>query len=628
MGGGFCEGPNFFPWINSNPTYTYRDKISKSAGKHDLQFGADFVASQKNEGAQTNLQGILAFDGNLTNFSHNGFADLLMGNIAQYSQDSAQPKYYLRYKAFEPYLQDDFHITTRLTLNLGLRVSLFGTFREIKKQVYNWDPRAFDPNKAPKLNPDGTLDLSAPGSTPFDGLVQCGAPGVPPGCIKGHLFNPAPRIGFAWDPVGDGKTAIRAGYGIFYDHTNGEEGNAETLEGTPPVVQNSTQYVVQGYTNIGGQGTLFPLTATTVLDHAIWPYVQQWHLDVQRELPMNAVTTVSYVGSKGTHLTLQREFNQLQPIPASQNPFQAGQPITDAICQTLDNTDPTQPTFQLNGQPVTGQPAKNLAVACGNTPDFFRPFHGMGSIQRLEPQANSHYHALQFSLRKTSGALTLGVAYTFSHSFDNSSDKADSNFVDSYNLKKNYASSNFDQRHILTVSWIYDLPFFRNAGPRHKVLGGWQLAGIVTAQSGTPFSVTNGVFGDSAGVANGFGTGSYADIIGDPHALPAITASSDPANPGPLLYNPAAYTRTRGLTFGNSGRNSLNLPHRTNFDTSLYKTFKPTEKVDVQFRAEVFNLFNHTQFSSVFSGVGASNFMQAASAHSPRIMQLGLRLSF
>lgn len=252
----------------------------------------------------------------------------------------------------------------------------------------------------------------------------------------------------------------------------------------------------------------------------------------------------------------------------------------------------------------------------------------MGSIQRLEPQANSHYNALQFSLRKTSGALTLGVAYTFSHSFDNSSDKADSNFVDSYNLKKNYASSNFDQRHILTVSWVYDLPFFRRAGLRHKLLGGWQFAGIMTAQSGTPFSITNGVFGDSAGVANGFGTGSYADLVGDPHVLPAITASSDPANPGPLLFNPSAYGLTRGLTFGNSGRNSLNLPHRSNFDTSLYKTFKPAERVDVQFRAEAFNVFNHTQFSSVFSGIGPTNFMQAASSHMARVLQFGLKLSF
>jgi hypothetical protein len=121
----------------------------------------------------------------------------------------------------------------------------------------------------------------------------------------------------------------------------------------------------------------------------------------------------------------------------------------------------------------------------------------------------------------------------------------------------------------------------------------------MTSQSGTPLSVINGAFGDSAGVANGFGTGSYADVIRDPHALPASTRSPNPNIIGALLFNPAAYAQTRGLTFGDSGRNSLNLQHRTNFDMSVYKVFKPTEKVGVQFRAEAFNVFNHTQFFSV-----------------------------
>lgn len=631
-GGGFCGGPTFFPWINSNPTYTYRDNVTKSLGKHILQFGAYFAAAQKNEGAQTNLEGGLTFDSTSPVSSRNGFADLLMGNIANYSQDSAQPKYYIRYKQLEPYIQDDFHVAKNLTLNLGLRLSLYGTFREIKRQVFNWNPAAYDPNTAPQLDVDGSVTGQAgaliltPGTTPYDGIVQCGAGGVPLACMKEHVLNPSPRIGFAWDPLGDGKMSIRAAYGIFYDHTNGEEGNAETLEGTPPLVQNPTQYNVTGYTNIGGQGLLFPLSATSIPSaHAIWPYVQQWHLDVQRDLIKNAVATLSYVGSKGTHLTLQRELNSLQPIPASQNPFLPGQSITTDICNS----------FIVNGNAVTGQAASNLSVACGNDPNPFRPFQSLSSLQRVEPQANSNYNALQFSLRKTSGALTLDVAYTYSHSFDDSSDKADSNFVNSSNLKKSYSSSNFDQRHILTVSWVYDLPFFRRPGLSRSVFGGWQFAGIMTSQSGEPFSVVNGVFGDSAGVADGIvGTGSYADRVGDPHSILANKFSSDPTIKGPLLFNPGAYVETQGLTFGNSGRNSLNIPHRTQFDMSVYKTFKPTEKVDVQFRAEGFNVFNHTQFSSLDSSVvtsgaaGRDFFMRATSAHKPRVLQFGLKVVF
>jgi Carboxypeptidase regulatory-like domain/TonB-dependent Receptor Plug Domain len=653
-GGGFCEGPTAFPWQNSNPTFTYRDNVTKSLGKHKLVFGGYFMNAQKNEMAYTDLSGDLVFDSTSPVSTGNAFADLLMGNIASYSQANAQPKYHINFKIFEPYFQDDYHLSKNLTLNLGLRISLYGTFWERNHLISNWRPSAFDPASAPQLDIDGSVTgqqgALIPGTgNPFDGMVQCGVGGIPRGCLSGHLFNPAPRLGFSWDPLGNGKMAIRGGYGIFFEHTNGMEANAEDLEGTPPIVETPTQYNVSGYAGVGGQGLLFPLSTTSIPDRAIWPYVQQWHVDIQRDLMKNTVATLAYVGAKGTHLTLQHELNQLPLVSASQNPYQPGQYIQDFDCNWGPGTDQPNVVVDQYGVPRNARtsygvhvpyirpsspgglpsgPAVNLYVACGNNPDFFRTNNpGLGSIQRVEAEANSNYNALQFSLRKTSGALTLDVAYTYSHSFDNSSDATDSNFVNSANLHQNYASSNYDQRHILTVAWTYEVPF-HGKGLARTVLGGWQYAGIMTAQAGTPFSVVNGVYGDSAGVADGTtGIGSYADIIGDPHGSPNCSPLGE-GTKGIPLFNCAAYTQTQGLTFGNSGRNSLNNPRRTNFDMSVFKVFKPTEKVAVQFRAEGFNIFNHTQWNGVNPYVSTTNFLFSTGAHMPRVLQFALRITF
>ena len=631
-GGGFCEGPTAFPWQNSNPTFTYRDNVTMSRGKHKLVFGGYFMNAEKNEMAYTDLGGDLYFDSTYPVSTGNAFADLLMGNVASFSQANAQPKYHINFKIFEPYFQDDYHLAKNLTLNLGVRISLYGTFWERNHLISNWFPSAYDRTTAPRLqiNDTPTIPQGAiiPGSgNPLDGMLQCGVGAIPRGCLKGHLFNPAPRLGFSWDPLGNGKMAVRGGYGIFFEHTNGAEANAENLEGTPPIVETPTQYNVTGYANVGGQGLLFPLSTTSIPDHAVWPYVQQWHLDIQRDLIHNTVATLAYVGAKGTHLTLQHELNQLPVIPANKNPFLPGEPITADICNSQAGST-LKPTFKVNGKRVKGQPAINLAVACGNNPDLFRiNYPGLGSIQRVEGVANSNYNALQFSLRKTSGALTLDVAYTYSHSLDNSSDNVDSNYVNSANLHANYASSNYDQRHILNVAWTYELPF-HGKGFSNSLLGGWQYAGIMTAQAGTPFSVVNGVYGDSAGVADGTtGIGSYADRVADPYGAP-ICPPLAPDTKGVPLYNCSAYIQTQGLTFGNSGRNSVRNPRRVNFDMSIYKVFKPVERLNIQFRAEAFNIFNHTEWTGVNPYVSTTNFLYATGAHMPRVLQFALRITF
>ncbi len=646
-GGGFNSDTGYFPWTNSNPTFTYKDQVTKIVGAHNLYFGAYFAAAQKNEENSPYLQGTYTFSNTSSVSTGNAWADFLTARIASYEQTNAKIKYYNRYKIVEPYVQDDWHVSKKLTLNLGLRLSLFGTYYDKYKTAYNWEPGAYNAAQAPLLdvtgNVTGQQGALIPGTgNPFTGLVQCGAPGLPRGCLAGHLFNPAPRFGFAYDPIGDGKTAIRGGYGIFFEHTNGNEGNTESLEGSPPLVLTSTQYNVVGYTGIGGAGgLLFPLAPKAIPTQAIWPYMQQWHFDVQRDLGYNTVLTVSYVGSKGTHLTDQRDGNQLFPLPASLNPYRAGQPISSNDCSTLT----------VNGIALTGQAANNLNVACGNvSPDIYRPFTGFGTITILEDQANSSYNAMQISARHYVGHLSMSLAYTWSHSIDDASDRGDGSFVNSYNLESTRASSQFDQRHLLNISYVYDLPFFTKSGFLHTIFGGWQTSGLITFQTGTPFSIVNGVFGDNAGVGNGVGTGSYVDVVGNPNAPPPVTNVAGIV--GPLLYNPAAFAAPTGLTFGTAGRNILNNPSRTQWDTGLFKHFAlKSETRAIEFRAEAFNVLNHTQWSSGSLGgnavdnnascyagpnnsagdpscIAGSTFLHPTAAHNPRILQLGMKLIF
>ncbi len=670
-GGEFGQDTGYFPWNNANPVYTYRDNVTKLVRTHTLQFGAYAAFAQKNEENSPDVQGILTFDTSSPISTGNSFADLLLGNIGSYKQWNLEAKYYNRYKIVEPYFQDDWRINKRLTLNLGLRLSLFGTYRERYKRAFNFEPSLFTSAAKPTVDNGngsltgfpGALVPSAkggnPSGNPLNGVVQCASAGSSsssPGCLKGHLFNPAPRIGFAFDPKGDGKMAIRGGYGIFFEHTNGNEGNTESLEGSAPLVLTASQFNVPGYTSIGGSASfipVFPLSVTSIPNKAIWPYVQQWHLDVQKELPSHIVATVSYVGSKGTHLTLLRNINQLHAFTRT-NPFAKGQPIDPggADCANIADPNTGLPSSSAtlgNGTPVPAGALGNLFVACGNSPDLIRTsFPAFSDITRLEDTANSIYHAFQASARRTLGDLTLSASYSYSHSIDDSSDRFDTAFVNAYNVvATNRANSNFDLRHSLSISYVYGLPLFKGAGLGHKVLGGWQVSGITIAQTGIPFTVANGTtFADNAGVGNGVGTGSRPDLVGNPHA--GLTQTNFPDVRGPLLYNPAAFALPTGLTFGNVGRNTLNYPGRLNFDFGVFKRFPINERAGIDFRWENFNLFNHTQFNQV-SGNGSSggsgakasmdtsnpganldssSFLHATGAHFPRRMQFGLRFYF
>jgi hypothetical protein len=774
-GHGFAADTGYAPWNQSNPTFNLRDDVSKTIGKHSLQFGFEGTFVQQNEvsgvtGANSgDQQGLLTFSNQQSiHTTGNAFADFLagpglssgapvvtQGAIKSFTQDSGQGKYYNRYKIADFYIQDDWRATPRFTINVGFRASLFGAWYNPKNTAYNWRPEMFnrsmgssiyiDPSNGYLVQKSGSLPVPMSRTGPYslaslgpiitNGLTQCGANGLPDSCMSNKLFHPAPRIGFSWDPWGDGKTAIHAGYGFFWEHGTGYEANVGSLIGSAPLVLSETQSNTS-FSSIGGScqggpaqcssaasvsGASFPLNVTSIPTKAVYPYTEQWSLSVQREIHKSMVAQLAYVGTKGTHLTAVRDLNQLQPLSDGANPFGPGQPITASVCRSGANNGGFSVAglnSGTNGAPITVpssaviSPADpgyiNMFIACTGNPGFantgtspptklgisadaVRPYLGFSNIISVDNIADSTYHAFQATLRETTGPLTIGVAYTWSHSLDDASDRSSANFANSLDIHSNHASSDFDQRQLLNVNYIYDLPLLRllagfdhlvgsgvdpvddsapsptdkgawQPGPVLKtLLGGWQLSGITTFQTGTPFSVINGGgsngtgAADNAGVGDGLGIGSYADVIGSARVgKPFVQPGGN--NVGPLLLNPGAFAAPRGLTFGNSGRNFLNNPSRINFNMSMYKHFKPlSEHLDIEFRVEAFNVFNHTQFritdpahpgntgnnvincygsqTELYSAGGSgclagNSFLHPVDAHDPRILQFGLKGSF
>jgi len=662
----FAEDPGYVPNgpLNSNPTFTFRDNLTKSVGKHNLQFGIYAVDAHKNEVPQPGygVNGFLQFSTSSTVTTGNAFADLLLGEVGTFTQEEAALKMHEEYKVFEPFFQDDWHLTSRLTLNLGVRLSFFGTYSEQNRLAWNFDPAYYVPG-ASRVNPANGLVIG----NPYNGWVDCGVtPGVPAGCMTNHWWNPAPRIGFAYDPFGNGKWAIRAGYGIFFEHTNGNEANTESLEQYNIKTQTTSVVNVAGYADLNssqlGGGTP-PLSFVSLPNKATWPYVQQWHFDVQHDMGKNTVAALAYVGSAGVHLTRSFEYNQMHAVSASQNPYAPGQVISANDCNSVIVSPTTaQATATVNGKTITGGWANNLAVACGNNANFYLPYLGIGDITRKDQTGSSNYHALQASLRHSIGGLQLNAAYTYSHSIDDSSDNYDSGFLDAYDLNAYRTSSNFDERHIVNIGYVYDLPFFKGKSLANKFLGGWQWSGITDIESGTPFSIYNegggSIPSDNAGVSNSFATaGSYPDLAGNPKVgIPNL----GPGNVA-LLYNPAVFVAPTGLTFGDAGRNILRNPWRTNFDMALLKHFAVTESKYFEFRTEAFNVFNHREFAwlggdagsaannvngtgvTSANGIGCyggannsagdpscagSGLLQPNAAHNPRILQLALKFIF
>jgi outer membrane receptor protein involved in Fe transport len=606
---------------NWNP----KDNLTIISGSHTWKMGVDISWESKDENAASLTQGRYGFTGLQTRVSSVtsgiGLADFLLGRASSYTEPERDVTEALRFGRTEFYGQDTWKIRPNLQLDYGLRYYRYRQPIDQNNVLATFLPELYNPAKAPvcanvscSLFNTATFDVTngfayAGTNSPFGRRVQLN-----------DTNDWAPRIGFAWDPRNTGKTVLRGGYGIYYDQAlvGIVEQNSFT---TPPFNNsNSPTGTVASPILFGNpapaspttRGNLGGVNATT----APWvtPMIQQWSLSWQQELFRNALVEVGYSGSAGNHLIRPVDINA--PTPAEIIAASKGV----AGCDT----------------------ALNAANNPNNCINLARPFRGFGAITDRQTSATSRYHGLltSFRLRPTRG-ITAQLAYTWSKTLTDATNDRDAIDVPQIrtNLHLERAVSRLDRPHVFVASYVYEIPTFHSGfaanGIGRMLLSGWEIAGITTAQSG--LALNRVVQGSTTVPARG----TRPDIVSDPLA-------NIPANPTggiPYAFNPFAFRTTLSGQIGNSPRSPFRFPSQFFTDVNLTKNFNFSERYKLQFRAEFYNVFNHTMFNDVsqtipdrlptdpaFSSISnlaaISAFGQFFSTRDPRQIQFGLKFNF
>jgi hypothetical protein len=598
------------PYNEYNRNYNFFDNLTWIRGRHTLKFGFTSNRYQKTENAASG-QGVFTFSnlgnpGPAANSFYQSWANFLLGNVATFSQPSTDITPNLWAWQHEAYAQDDFKIGPRLTAYLGVRWSYFGQPADSNNLLDNFNPGLYNPANAPKINPNGGTIVPGTGNNPsVNGIIVGGVNSPYGGAVSNNNHDDfAPRIGLAWDPTGDGKTAIRTGYGIYFDSPLFGV-YEQNIFANPPYVQSVT--INNGsFSNIGGSAAAVSsaplvLHATPIPYHT--PYVQQWSFDVQRQLPHDIVVDVGYFGSKGTHLFGIVDINEAYP----------GVALAAGLHANNGNT-----VFTTADDP-------NINAV--------RPYLGFNAINALETAFDSNYHSLQATFRKQLGANGLiNASYTFSKNLtDNASDRSNTP-QNSYNWHNGeYGPATLDRKQVFTLNYVYTTPWFKSGhSVAHYALGGWQISGITTYYTGSPFTViTSSV--DPAGLG----------ILGASGASPRPDMTCNPNDGAPHTvaqwFNTSCFVQVAQGTVrpGNAGRGVIRGPGFGNWDVSVMKNFRFGERVNFQLRGESFNLPNHPNPSAFGGGSGANNinntsslFGQITGFRAARRIQLGAKLTF
>ena len=578
-------------WNNFNRLFNWKEDFSRLVGNHNLKAGLLAMRSRKNQDNWPPVNGTLSFAPGHSNSTGNALADALIGHFYQYTEADTNREGWYRFTQIEGYVQDDWKASGRVTLNLGFRYQYMQPQYSVLQNAVLFLPQYYELKKAPAINPSNGLIL--PGNyDPYNGLVLGGTDfppaakaripqandpavralfrGIPKALAYTYWGTWGPRLGFAYDLTGRQKTALRGGFGVFYERI---EGNfIFSAINNPPFISQSTLFDGSVENPRAGTTYLSPpsITNSHFLDMKV-PRVLNWSLGIQHKLAADTTLDVAYVGSSAANLSRTININQLR----------------------------------------VGTLQKNRGV---NT-NALRPYPGYANIQEYVTGSNSIYNSLQVQARRqVRGGGTVNIAYTWSHAITDASTYSELP-MDSYNFKGDRGRLAYDRRHIFVLSYVYPLPFWRAGGQWYRrALGGWQLSGVTMLQTGLPIDL--GISGDQAGIGQ---TGQRPDVVAD---------WKQGARRQLQWFNTAAFAVPAAGTFGNLGRNVLSGPGTNNWDVSLHKNFSLGEKVLAQFRAEFYDAPNHLSWFGVGTTLGSANFGQITSATDPRSLQFALRLSF
>jgi Carboxypeptidase regulatory-like domain/TonB-dependent Receptor Plug Domain len=605
-------------FVQNRQTWQFTDYVSLVRGKHTMTFGGDLRKESTNRVEDYYTDPIFNFNGQ---YSGNSLSDLLLG-LPDYYNLQTEVSSRLRHTAFDTYAQDSYKITRRVTVDAGIRWEPFLPPVDNLNDQICYDPTF---SKKSSYYPTAPPGILFPGPPKGSGSLGQGDPGCPRSMVPNRWKNVAPRLGFNVDPFGNGKTSVRASFGIFWDQarliawnrfSTAQPFDESVIVNGPTVLQPS----LSGnniYTNGGVQNPfpfIIPRTAAqrAAFDPSYggnWPtaagetvlapnfnegYTNQWNLSVDQEITAGYTLTVSYIGNHGTHLFMSRENNYAPP--STYNP---------ALTIAQNNSNLPARRRLSNIQCGTGIGA--TTAAC------------YGPMEILDPSLWSNYNSLQVSVNhRFQHGFSLLASYVWGNYLDVVSYTAEggSGPRDPLDYALSYGPSDNNVRHRFAGSYIYQLPKFQSFhGIMGALINDWQNQSIVTAQTGAPYSVNSSL--DTA--ATGIG-GETADLTG------AVIA---PANRGVRSYfNTAAFQNAAPGTFGQSGRNFLTGPSLVDVDFSLFKEFPIREFGKIEFRSEFFNLFNHPNFYNPDNTVGDGTFGQLQSARDPRIAQFALKYLF